>query len=161
MGVEVDLADVNLNRAKGRAPGPSMNVSAVIIAGTVLAGAFAGGNSYYLEEQFSALVLFALVALPLLTLAFCLAVVGAGAERGMAWAKARSVELAASLRRLTQASRQRPLLDRSAASVSSRSRTEESADPSADYSFVATRLPPPAPHPLRTHAREEQLISQG
>jgi hypothetical protein len=160
MGVEIDSVDVNLNRGKGRAPWLSMNVCAIIIAGTVLAGAFAGGNSYYIEEQFSALVLFALVALPLLALAFSLAMVGAGAERGKPWAKARSVELAASLRRLAQAGRQRLLLYRHAASASFRSRTGESADPSADYSFVATRFPP-APHPLRTPTREEQAIRQG
>jgi hypothetical protein len=148
MGVEVesvDSVDLNLNRDEGRAPGLSMNVCAAILAGTVLAGAFAGGNSYYLEEQFSALVLFALVALPLLALSFCLAVVGAGAERGMPWAKARSVELASWPWCLAQASRQHPFLYRHAASASSRSRTEESADASAGYSFATTRRRRPTP----------------
>jgi len=98
LGVEVDSADVNLNRGEGLAPGLSMNMCAEMVAGTVLEGAFAGWNSYYLEELFSALLLFALVALPLLALAFSLAMVEAGAERGMPWAKARSGELAAPLR---------------------------------------------------------------
>jgi hypothetical protein len=109
MGAVVDSVDLNLERPKGPASGFSMNMCAVFLAGAILSGAFAGWNSYYFEELFSALLLFALVALPLLALAFTLAVAEAGAERGMPWAKARTGELAASLRCLAQTSRQRLL----------------------------------------------------
>ena len=110
MDGEVDSVHVGLDRGEGHASGLSMNLCAVTVAGTVLAGAFAGGNSYYLEELFSAVLLFALVALPLLVLAFSLAMVKAGAERGMAWAKTRATELAASLPEAAQASQQRLFL---------------------------------------------------
>jgi hypothetical protein len=152
MGVEVDSINVGFDGGEGLAPGLSMNRCAVMVAGTVLAGAFAGGNSYYCEELLSALVLFALVALPLLALAFSLAMVEAGAERGMPWAKARSGELAASLRCLAQAGRQRLLLYRHAASASPQPQTEKSADPSVNYSFVTTRLRPPGPRRQNTRA---------
>lgn len=84
MDGEVDSVDVGIDRGEGRAPGLSTNLCAITVVGTVLAGAFAGGNSYYLEELFSALLLFSLVVLPLLALAFSLAVVEAGVEHGMA-----------------------------------------------------------------------------
>ena len=110
MDVEVDSVNVGVDRYEGCAPGHSMNRCAITVAGAVLAGAFAGWNSYYLEELFSGLLLFALVALPLLGLAFSLAMVEAGAGRGMPWVKTRAGELAASLRSLAEASRQRLLL---------------------------------------------------
>jgi hypothetical protein len=145
MNVEVDSVDVGLDRGERHPPGLSMNMCAAIIAGTVLAGAFAGGNSYYLEELFSALLLFALVALPLLALVFCLVMVEAGAESRIPWAKARSLELTAWLRCLAQARGQHLFLYRHAASGFPEPRTVKSANPSVDSSFVATRNPPKVP----------------
>jgi hypothetical protein len=78
----------------------------VVAVSVVLSGAIIGWNFYYFQEALSALVLFALVFLPLLALAFGLAMAEAARERGMAWVETRAKPLAGSARRLTRSGRQ-------------------------------------------------------
>lgn len=83
-----------------------MTKTGFFIAGTVLGGAFAGWHYYYFEELFSALVLFTLIAIPLLVLSFFLAMAEVESERGMAWAEERTGELSGTLKRVAHESRE-------------------------------------------------------
>lgn len=84
-----------------------MNKTGLLVAGTVLTGAFVGSHFFYFEEMFSALLIFAVIALPLLVLAFAFALLEAGSERAMTWTEARTEASVVSLRHLVQQSRQR------------------------------------------------------
>jgi hypothetical protein len=77
-----------------------MDRKSAVVAGVVLAGAILGRYFYYFQEALSALLLFALIFLPLLLLAFVLALAGRAGERAIAWLEARLRTLRPATRRL-------------------------------------------------------------